>query len=115
MRARASLAHEQNECTFVRASLKRAKRADMQATERDATHGESCSEEDGEEVRRQKEAGQEGRREEDGAQGRGEEGRAQGRGQEGRCEEGRCEEGRCEEDGGQERRGEEDRRKAHAG
>src|SRR5208282_4901204 len=100
MRARASLAHEQNECTFVRASLKRAKRADMQATERDATHGESCSEEDGEEVRRQKEAGQEGRREEDGAQGRGEEGRAQGRG---------------EEDGGQERRGEEDRRKAHAG
>src|SRR5208337_740668 len=110
MRARASLAHEQNECTFVRASLKRAKRADMQATERDATHGESCSEEDGEEIRRQEEAGQEGRREEGRAQGRGEEGRAQGRG-----EERRCEEDRCQEDGGQEGRSEEGRRQARAG
>src|SRR5208337_3508421 len=84
-------------------TAKRVETHGMQAIERDATHGESCCEENGEEDRRQEETSQEGRCQEDSAQGRREEGCAQRRGEEGRREEGAREEegagekGRCEE------------------
>src|SRR5271165_4491860 len=60
----------------------------MRAIERDATHGESCCKEDGEEIRRQEKARKKGRGEKGRAQGRRQEGRAQRRGEEGRGEEG---------------------------
>ena len=80
-----------------------------QTIKRDATHGESCCQEDGEKVRRQK------TREEVRAQGRREEGDAQRRGEEGLREEDLCKKDGCEEVRRKERRCEEVGRQARAG
>jgi hypothetical protein len=112
LRACATLARNQNECTFARASAWREKfalRAFEQMIERDVIHAESCYEEDGEEVRRQEAREKirpQGRREEGDAQRRGEEGfREEVLRQKSGCEEIRWQEGRREEVGRETRAG----------
>jgi hypothetical protein len=98
LRACATLARNQNECTFAHASGWRDDLRCEQMIERDVIHAESCHQEDGEEVRRQE------ARQEVGAQGRRQEGDSQRR-----CEESLREEELRQKDGGQEIRGQKGR------